>query len=194
MKGEDEFKSQPYELVDVHNFAAVPGLLLLHTSKGVALLDPKTLDPVKIEALDSIFTTTAVDSRQYQFKVKDADFSIVKVWDIVTYNAPHKKEKAVGSDDTMSTGATDLNADSSESKPSPSMCTQENLTMLSATAPLPLADQTISEICTSKSGVLRKETNSNRDIHRKETDFGFGSCVFAFTINNRLLVVKVESR
>ena len=58
---------------------------MVHTNKGVALLHPGTLEPIKIEIEGHTHDESAADDGKkmmYQFNVEESKFSVVKVWDV----------------------------------------------------------------------------------------------------------------
>ena len=85
LTGKYKCESHPLKANSIKKFTSIPGLLLLHTNKGVALLHPGTLELIKVELKGS--TNEATDDGgggadvQYQFNV-EALFSVVKVWDV----------------------------------------------------------------------------------------------------------------
>ena len=86
LTGRYKCKSHPLKANGIKEFTSIPGLLLLHTNKGVALLHPGTLELVKVELKRSTHEAAGDggggEDVQYQFNVEEALFSIVKVWDV----------------------------------------------------------------------------------------------------------------
>ena len=86
LTGKHKCKSHPLKANSIKKFTSIPGLLLLHTNKGVALLHPGMLELIKMELKGSTYEAAGDgdggEDMQYQFDVEDALFSVVKVWDV----------------------------------------------------------------------------------------------------------------
>ena len=197
MKGEDKIKSKPLEANFVHQFTAIPGLLFLNTDKGVALLDPETLEPVDIKAEDPTSMAIAGDTVQYQFKVDDVHFSVLKVWQVVAYSRScslNEEDHGVQNDNFESKGAAELVLSENEDLTS----TQSQHSYKGAVGNL----TTLSTEDNSDGYVHKRDLESAHDVGISSSadsetnlrDLGFGSCMAAFTVDNRLIVIKVESR
>ena len=81
MKKENK-TSQSLIADSVHLLTSIPGLLLLHTNRGVALLHPGTLETITIRGKELASAESHEDTIPYQFNVEDVHFEIVKVWDV----------------------------------------------------------------------------------------------------------------
>ena len=86
LTGRNNHRSRPLEANSIRKFTSIPGLILLHTNKGVALLHPGTLELIKMELKGHTHGAHGGDGGgkvlQYQFNVEEALFSVVKVWDV----------------------------------------------------------------------------------------------------------------
>jgi hypothetical protein len=88
LTGRNKCKSRTLKANSIKKFTSLPGLLLLHTNKGVALLHPGTLELIKVELKGSTHGATGDggggegEDVKYQFNIEEALFSVVKVWGV----------------------------------------------------------------------------------------------------------------
>ena len=206
LEGKNQLDSQPLEANDVHQFTAIPGLLFLHTNKGITLLHPGTLEPVMIHAEDSTSRAATEDSIPYQFKVEDAHFSVVKVWDVEGCESGKD-----GLTHTLPTEGDTKEADltSSEARQQPPFQEVHNSNKVSPSAHSSVEEATKSPLALERgkeavdvgiqnSGSISHKVASSAEDHggfRTNSDqLEFGSCLAAFSVNNRLLVIKTAPR
>ena len=172
LEGENEYKSGQFEANKVLKFTAIPGLLFLHTNRGLALINPGTLclELIQIEGSTTTLSTPG-DSAEYTFKIDGVHFSILKVWN-------------VGTDREESADQTSEKEDLSETVRSPSDSQEE--------------EGELYELPPNEGGEIDAPLDlgawSSDGGWKSGSEFEFGSCVAAFTVKNRLLVVKVKPR
>ena len=162
---------------------------MLHTNKGVALLHPETLDVIDIEIKGSSSPVSDDGVIHYQFEVDDAHFNVVKVWDIRHSHCNDSLDTTRTSLESRTTTAVDRPSSEAQHTPSDDS-TNDSLT------PVVTGDSVATEGQSSLKGMATTVTAEDRRglVESGAGPFDYGSCRVAFTVDNRLLVVKVEPR
>ena len=182
LKGQEKQRSQNLKAAKVHQFTAIPGLLMVHTNKGVALLHPETLEVIDIEIKESSSPASDDGVIHYQFEGDDTHFSVVQVWDI---KLSHCNDNRTSLDSGTAT-TPDV-----PSQHSPSGAdANDSLTI----TPVATGNSVTTEGQSSSKGMVTTAEDGRGLVESDVGPFDYGSCRAAFTVDNRLLVVKVEPR
>ena len=185
MKGREQQQSQTLKASEVHQFTAIPGLLMIHTNKGVALLHPETLEVIDIEIKGSSSPAPDDGVIHYQFEVDKAHFDVVKVWDI-------RHSQCGGVPNTTRT-RTDLKTTMALDVPSSEVPSGDD-DMNDLLAPVITGDSVATECQRTLRGVVTTTNGGKGCIESDVHQVDYGSCLAAFAVDNRLLVVRVEPR
>ena len=190
LTGRNKQKSRPLNANSIREFTSIPGLVLLHTDKGVALLHPGTLELIKMELKGHTHGAQGAGGReevQYQFNVEEALFSVVKVWDV---------ETSVNDDKSVNGGKASLSL-------SLWLCCSYNFICDIVIIPSFIITGVSSDhrdqsaISSSTSAPDSTEDNDSDDDSDSTADLSgvdFGSCVAAFTVNDRLMIIRTQHR
>ena len=161
----------------------VPGLLFVHTSTGLSLLHPGSLEPVRIKHLEAELEQPRDqdDQNQIQFKGSELFFRIIKVYDIegCLQNSDSPDIEAGISTTTSGSGMESGQMDAS-TEASDHGIPQENASR---------ASEDEEQANTETDG---REITLEMKKHLGSCDFG--SCKVAFIINNRLIILHVPHR
>lgn len=162
LQGKDHLTSLPINAPFITKLVAVPGLLFVHTVRGLSLLHPYTLTPVEIVGLNSESSkeeteqelSSASSSEKpiiQQFEVEEALFGVLKIWD----------------DEFVASKEEDLKASS------------------------PSTHQDKCSLSPSQEKLCLHPENTQDEVSPKPDFVGhFGRCVVGLFVNNRLVVLS----
>ena len=182
---ESMLSSVPFQSTTILDVIPVPGLLLVHTPKGVCLLHPGSLQPVTIEGLKEAAPDPADLNTHIQFKGNDMIFQVLKVYNVERQCteevvAKHRSEYSGGQEVESVSPAGDTLKEGLQTRPGQCETLREGERT---------SGDDGAEVTTEAEKI---EGEAGCEERRDAMDFG--SCYVAFTINNRLLVLAVSHR
>lgn len=183
---ESMLSSVPFQSTTILDIIPVPGLLLVHTPKGLCLLDPGSLQPVTIEGLKEAAPDPADLNPHIQFKGNDMIFQVLKVYNVerpcteevvAKHRSEYSEEQEV---ESVSPAGDTPEEEGLQTRPGQCETLREGERTSSDNG---------AEFTTE---AVKTEGEAGCKERRDSTDFG--SCYVAFAINNRLLVLAVSHR
>ena len=183
---ESMLASVPFQSTTILDIIPVPGLLLVHTPKGVCLLHPGRLQPVTIEGLKEVAPDPADLNPHIQFKGNDMIFQVLKVYNVERQCteevvAKHRSGYSEGQEvESVSPAGDTLEEEGLQTRPGQCETLREGERTSSDDG---------AEVATEAEKI---EGEAGCEERRDSVDFG--SCYVAFTINDRLLVLAVSHR
>ena len=194
---EDKLISVPFNGTTITDVLPAPGVVFVHTPIGLCLLHPGSLEPLKIKGLKQRQQQQQQQQESHedhnahiQFKGRELDFNIVKVYDIEGCLESDEKIKDNEAAEGIQEREEGLPLVQGEEGAAEAVVQgEEGLPLVQGEEG---AETTEDDSATHEQ--LDSETIEIEQLKKRLESCDFGSCQVAFTVDDRLLILHVSHR